>query len=120
MTESDSGRRWRFWPVVGIATSVALLLALGYTLLAPGFSLRVLSDSLCLSALVLSLASGVPFLLDAGRGLAMGGKMGADKEERREVWRAERRKREYGMRITFALALAAFLIGLASLLMSLL
>jgi predicted nucleic acid-binding Zn ribbon protein len=119
MTQSDPNGRMRFWPLVGIASGVALLFALAYALLRPGFSLGALSDSLCISALLLSLASGIPFLLDAGRGLAIPGKMGQDKDQQREILRDERRKRERGMRITFALALAAFLIGLASLLLSL-
>lgn len=120
MTQSDRDQRVRFWPVVGIACCAALLLALGYAIFESGFSLRVLSDGLCISAIVLSLGAGVPFLMDAGRGFTMAGKMGPDKEKQSEVWQEERQKRERGMRITFALALAAFLIGLTSLLFSLL
>ena len=120
MAESDSNGRKRFWPVVGIATGASLLLALGYALIRPGFSFRLLSDGLCISALLLSLGAGVPFFLDAGRGFTIGGKMGSDKEQQRDLLIQERRKREKGMRITFALALAAFVIGLASLLISLL
>jgi hypothetical protein len=119
MAESDSDERMRFWPVVGIATGASVLLALGYALIQPGFSFSLLSDGLCISALVLSLGAAVPLFLDAGRGFSLGGKISSDKTQQRDVWKEERRKREQGMRITFALALAAFLIGLASLLISL-
>ena len=118
-TESTPDRQPRFWRLVGTAAGAALVFALGYALVRPGFSLAALSDSLCISALLLSVASGIPFLLDAGRGLTLGGKMTADKEQQKGVLDQERAKRERGMRFTFALALAAFLIGIASVIVSL-
>jgi hypothetical protein len=46
--------------------------------------------------------------------------MGASRESRQQSWDEERGKREMGIRVTFALALAALLIGISSLLASLL
>jgi hypothetical protein len=115
VTETDSDRRVRFWPLVGMACAAALLFALGYAVVTPGFSFRTLSDGLFWSAVLLGLGSVIPFLMDTGRGLSLGGRMGPDREQRNEIWQEEHRKRERGMRITFALALAALLAFLASL-----
>lgn len=119
MHEPDSKNHFGFWRTVGLASGASLLFALGYAVIRPGGILASLSDSLCVSALLLGAASSIPFLLDAGRGLTLGAKMTSDKSQQKEVLQEERRKREQGMRITFALALAAFLIGLASLVISL-
>jgi len=109
----------RFWRLVGWALGGAVVLTLLYVLIGPGFSQARWSDALCISAVVLGVGSSIPFLFDAGRGLALPGKMNGDADDRRTAWDAERTKREKGMTVTFALALAAVLISLLSLLTSL-
>lgn len=121
---------WRrhssFWRIVGLALGGAIGLSLLYAILRPAGTgndwgtAREWSDALCTSALLLGLGSGIPFLLDAGRGLLLPGKMGTSKEERLATWDAERAKREKGIRLTFALALAAAITGFLSLIISLL
>ena len=113
-SEKDRARGPRFWQTVGVVLGADLVITLLYTLISSGFSDRVWSDALCVSAIILSVASVLPFLLDAGRGVTMIGKMRGSDEQRRAIWEEERRKREKGMTITFALFLAALLIGLAS------
>ena len=115
-----------FWRIVGLALGCAIGLSLLYAIVQPSGSTnnwgraREWSDALCTSALLLGLGSGIPFLLDAGRGLMLPGKMGTSKEERLATWDEERAKREKGIRLTFALALAAAITGFLSLIISLL
>jgi hypothetical protein len=118
---SKPSPRGRFWRLVGIAVAAALLLSLVYTGVSPTetTSATPWSDALCVSSLLLALASGLPFLLDAGRGLMLPNQMSRGKEDRQRRWDEERAKREKGIQITFALGLAAFLVGLFSLLVSL-
>ena len=112
-------QRTRFWMIVGITLAGDLLLTFLYTILGPGFSGRVWSDALCTSAVLLGTGSAVPFLFDAGRGLSIASKMGSRGDDRQQSWQEERRRREKGMLVTFALALAAVLIGLTSLIAAL-
>jgi hypothetical protein len=109
----------RFWPLVGLVLGADLILTLIYTLIKPGVNGQIWSDALCTSAVLLGIGSGLPFLFDAGRGLTLVGKMGGDETARHTALRRERRRRERGMTITFALALAAFITGLVSLVISL-
>lgn len=118
MPQTNDDSRIRFWPLVALTLAVDLVITLVIVAVGPGFSGQAWSDALCLSAVFLGLISGIPFLLDAGRGLTLAGKMSADNEERRELLQKERHRREKGIRFTFALALAAFLIGLLSLLLT--
>jgi hypothetical protein len=111
--------RLRFWPLVGIVVGVDLILTLLYTLVTPGVDSPTWSDALCVSTLLLGAGAGMPFLFDAGRGLTLPGKMGADESTRHAALQRERLRRETGMTITFALALAAFITGLISLVISL-
>lgn len=125
MSDERHSRQVSFWRVVGIGVGSALLLSSLYILVSGGSgalvgSLSPWSDALCVSALLLGLGGGIPFLLDAGRGLTLSRTIGTTEESRRHFWDEERAKREKGMRITFALGLAALLIGLISLLVSLL
>lgn len=110
----------RFWRTLGFVLAADFIFTLLYTLINSGFSGRIWSDALCISSIVLGLASVLPFLLDAGRGFTMLKKMRGTDEERHSAWEEERSKREKGMTITFALFLAAFLAGLASVAVSLL
>jgi len=119
MSQSKDHDPVHFWRLVGIALGGAVVLTLLYALIGPGFSQARWSDVLCISAVVLGVGSSIPFLFDAGRGLALPGKMYGDAGDRRDTWDTERTKREKGMTITFALALAAVLISLLSLLTSL-
>jgi hypothetical protein len=119
MSESKDQEPLRFWRLVGLALVGAIALTLLYVLIGPGFSQAHWSDALCMSALFLGVGSSFPFLFDAGRGLALPGKMHGDADERRATWDTERTKREKGMIVTFALAVAAVLIGVLSLLTSL-
>lgn len=108
-----------FWRLVSLALVSAMILTLLYVLLGPGFTSENWSDALCMSGVILGTGSSVPFLFDAGRSLTMPGKMSGDANDRQTAWDAERAKREKGMTVTFALALAAVLISLISLLTSL-
>jgi hypothetical protein len=116
----------RFWRIVGLVLAADIVITLILTLVGPGFSGRAWSDALCTSAVFVALAGGLPFLFDTGRGVAMLGRLGRAgkdsdnaQDEQRRIWREEHRKREQGITITFALALAAFLIGLVSVVVSL-
>ena len=139
---ASAHRRIPFWRIVGAALVGGLLISLAAMLIGPGFSgrarpeaarapseaarapseaARAWSDALCASAFLVALGSALPILFDAGRGVAMLGKLGRAastgddaREEQRRVWQNEHRKREQGITITFALALAAFFIGLIS------
>ncbi len=119
MLQSKDQEPLGFWRLVGLALAGAVVLTLLYVLIGPGFSQARWSDALCMSAVVLGVGSSIPFLFDAGRGLTLPGKMHGDTGDRRGAWDAERSKREKGMTVTFALALAAVLISLLSLLTSL-
>jgi len=119
MSQSNDQEPLRFWRLVGSALGGAVVLTLLYVLIGPGFSQARWSDALCMSAVGLGVGSSIPFLFDAGRGLTLPGKMHGDADDRRATWDTERTKRENGMTVTFALALAAVLISLLSLLTSL-
>lgn len=112
-------RSVRFWSLVGAALALDLIVTTVYVLISPDGSNDAWSNALCTSAILLGAASGIPFLFDAGRGLTLMGKLGGPEEERHAALRNERRRRETGMTITFALALVAFITGLISLIASL-
>lgn len=130
MPQDEGSRRGVLWRLVGLAVGGALALSLLYALITPSETglaasgalrrkLQGWSDALCVSAMLLGLGSGIPFLLDAGRGLMLPNKMGTSRESRERSWDEERAKREKGIKITFALGLAALLTGVFSLLISL-
>lgn len=124
MSESEPTQahktKLRFWPVVGLALGIDLIVTLLYTLVTHRNGGTPWSDALCTSAILLGIGSGLPFLFDAGRGLTLVGKMGRDETTRHAALQRERQRRETGMTITFALALTAFITGLLSLVISLL
>lgn len=109
-------QRYRFWPILGLALGLDLILALGYTLLTAEFTVLALSNSLCVSAALLGVAAALPVVLDAGRGIGMALKLGATKEARHAAFTTERRRREQGSVVTFALAAAALVVTALSLL----
>jgi len=119
MSQSKDQEPLRFWRLAGLALGGTVMLTLLYVLIGPGFSQARWSDALCMSAVVLGGDSSMPFLFDAGRALTLPGKMRGNADDRRAIWDTERSKREKGMTITFALALAAVLVSLLSLLTSL-
>jgi hypothetical protein len=107
-----------FWPLLGLIVTADIVITLLFTLIVPGLSLREWGDTLCGSALILAIGSAVPVFLDAGRGFGLSGKMGGTKAEQFEALNRERSLREKGMKFTFVLALATFLIGLLSVIVS--
>ncbi len=118
--DERSPKKFRFWPLLGMILGGTFVLALLYTALVPGISGRALSDSLCVSALLLGILSILPLLLDTGRGIKIASEMSADEEERHEAMAKERRKREQGMTISFAVAAATILLVVISLIIGLL
>jgi hypothetical protein len=125
VNSEEEPRQRRFWRLVATTVGGAVLLSSLYVVVGPSLGTvsenqRLWSDALCVSALLLGLGAGIPFLLDAGRGLTLPGKMGTSRESRGQVWDEERAKRERGIQITFALVLAALLTGIISLIASLL
>ena len=110
----------RFWPLLGLILAVDIVLTFVYTLIVPGLSASGWADTLCMSAFVLAIGSAVPVFLDAGRGFGVSGKMGGSKADQHEALTQERSLREKGMKFTFVLALATFVIGLLSMLLSVL
>ena len=123
MKRPQQGRQ-RFWRIVGIALAITLSLTLIYVSLGPGFSIGAWSDALCASAMLLAMASAAPIVFDVGRGLTLAGRMvsggrDGDTDVTSTALRDEHRKREKGTTVTFALALAALLIGIASIAASL-
>lgn len=127
MKQPQRGRK-RFWQIVGLTLVAALCLTLLYVILGPGFSGRAWSDALCTSAMLLGIGSAAPVVFDVGRGmflsgLALPGKLelneGREAVPVKKALQEEQRKRERGMAVTFALALAALLIGIASIVVSL-
>jgi hypothetical protein len=108
----------RFLPLLGIILAVDIVLTFIYTAIIPGLSARNLSDALCISAFVLAVGSVLPVLFDAGRGFGLSGKMGGSKAKQHEALTHERLLREKGMKYTFILALATFVIGLLSVILS--
>ncbi len=113
--EKSPKRKFKFWPLLGIAVAVDLILVLIYAvIIAQGLSGRVYSDALCTSAMFLGVLSALPVLFDAGRGMGLAINIGTSKEERYQALEKERRRREQGMVITFALVAATMLITLLS------
>lgn len=117
--ENQGKQKSRFLPIFGITLGSALGLTLIYALIFTGFSLTNWSNSLCVSAMLVGAGSIIPVFFDAGRGVAIAGKVSAKGNEQKEVLDAERNKREAGMSITFALAAATVVIGLISIILSL-
>ncbi|MCD6284635.1 MAG: hypothetical protein J7M39_01820 [Anaerolineae bacterium] len=97
----------RFWRLVGLVLAGAVMRVLLGVLIDPGYSQARWSDALCTSAAVLGVGSSISFLFDAGRGLTLPGTKHGDTDDRRVTWDTERSKREKGLTVTFALALAA-------------
>ena len=110
----------RFWPALGLVLGADVILVLLYTVVLPGFTGRAFSDSLCTSALLLGLATAVPVLLDVGRGIGVGARMGSGEAERRAALEKEHQRREQGLVITFVLAVATFIVTVLSFLTGLL
>ncbi len=118
--------------IIGTSLVLALSLSLLYAVFGPGSTLGAWSDvfgawsdALCASAMLLAIGSAIPFLFDVGRGVTMPIKLGADGAKRSpeataEALREEHRKREKGMSVTFALAIAAALVAIISIVLSLL
>lgn len=117
---TESRKKVRFWPMFGITFGVDIFVVLLYTLIGPGLTGRALSDSLCMSAIPLAFVATLPVLFDMGRGIGMAGKIGTNDEERYAALEHERRRREYGMTITFAFAAATLIIALLSVFIGLL
>lgn len=111
-------KKVRFWPALGIVLIADVLLVLVYTLIIPGLTGRAYSDSLCVSAMLLSLVAVVPVVLDMGRGVGLVFKAGGSAEERHEVLEKEHARRDRGSTITFIFAAAAFVIALLSIVVS--
>ena len=107
-----------FWPLLGLILAVDIVLTFLYTTIVPGLSANGWSDALCTSAFVLAIGSAVPVFLDAGSGFGLSGKMGGSKADQHEALTNERLMREKGMKYTFVLALATFIIGLMSMILS--
>lgn len=124
-TRQSQQGQWPFWRIVGLALVIALSLTLLYVILGPGFSGRAWSDALCTSAMLLGIGSAVPVVFDVGRGAWLGGSVLPGKRESSDgdpistALREDHRKREKGIAVTFALALTALLIGIASIVASL-
>ena len=108
----------RFLPLLGLILIVDIVLTFLYTTLVPGLSMMHWADALCASAFVLAIGSAIPVFLDAGRGFTISTKMGGSKPDQQQALRHERSLREKGMKYTFVLALATFIIGLLSMLLS--
>jgi hypothetical protein len=120
MPDTPKTGKIRFWLLLGLILAVDIVLTFLYTLIVPGLSASGWGDALCVSAVVLAIGCVVPVFLDASRGFGMAGKVGGSKAEQRDAFQHERELREKGMQITFVLALATVLIGLLSLILSLL
>ncbi|MCU0519969.1 MAG: hypothetical protein MUF84_04670 [Anaerolineae bacterium] len=123
MKQPQQDRR-RFWRIVGVALAITVGLALIYVSLGPDSSIGAWSDALCASAMLLAMASAAPIVFDVGRGLTLAGRMVSRNGEGNAdatstALSDEHRKREKGMTVTFALALAALLVGIASIAASL-
>lgn len=116
----EKRRKIRFWPALGLVLGMDVLLVFVYTIIVPGLTGRAFSDALCTSALLLAVATAFPVLLDIGRGIGVGARMGDGEAERHAVLQTEQRRREHGMTITFVLAAATFIVALLSLLIDLL
>ncbi len=110
----------RFWPALGLILGADVILVLLYTVIVPGLTGRTFSDALCTSALLLALATAIPVLLDMGRGIGVGARMGDGDVERRAALQTEHQRREQGTLITFVLAAATFIIAALSFLIGLL
>ena len=108
----------RFWPLLGLIIVVDIVWTFLYTVILPGLSVSGWADVQSTSAFVLALGSAIPVFVDAGRGFGISGKMGGSKADQHEALTHERSLREKGMKYTFLLASATFLIGLLSLILS--
>jgi hypothetical protein len=106
---SEDGRP-RFWRLFAIAIGGGMALSLLYALLTGPFTVRAISDALCTSALLLGAATLAPLLLDFGRSTVVF-RRASTRAEMKEAMADERRKRERGMTVTFALGIAAVLLG---------
>lgn len=115
----DNRKKIRFWPLLGIVLGADALLVFAYTVIIPGLTGRALSDTFCSSALVLGLVACVPVLFDVGRGVVIGGQMSGNEADRRAVLEKEHQRREQGMVVSFALAVATLIITLLSFLIGL-
>jgi len=115
----NNTKKIRFWPLLGINLGADVLLVLAYTVIVPGFSGRAFSDALCVSSLMLGMATAIPVLLDTLRGFGIGAQMGASEADRHAALQTEHDRREQGMRITFALAAAVLILAIASFLIGL-
>jgi hypothetical protein len=120
MNNSPKSDKIRFWPLLGLIIGIDIVLTFLYSIIFPGLSTSSWADALCVSAFLLAFGSIIPVFLDAGRGFGLAGKMGEPKSEQRQALTRERALREKGIKMTFVLALATVLIGLLSLLLSLL
>lgn len=125
MSDAPQQRLRKLATVIGVSLALALCLSLLYVLLGPGFTLAAWSDALCASAMLLALGSAVPFLFDVGRGVTMPIKLGIETARRTpettaKALQEEHHKREKGMSVTFALAIATALLAITSIVLSLL
>lgn len=119
MTNRTPSPRWQFWQVFVLATALALALTLLVTSIGPGFSAENWSDALCMSALGLGVASTVPVILDVGRGFWLIKHIAENEKGQEEALKQDHKRRDRGIMFTFALALAALLLMVLSLLVSL-
>ena len=120
MSKSPKIKKLHFWPLLGLVLGIDIVVTLVYTTIVPGLSTNGWGDVLCASAFFLAIGSALPVFMDAGRGFGLAGKMGGSKTEQHEAFEHERAMREKGMQITFVLALSTVLIGILSIIMSLL
>ena len=120
MSKSPKYGKLRFWPLLGLVLGTDIVVTLLYTTLIPGLSASRWGDALCVSAFFLAVGSAIPVFMDAGRGIGLAGKMGGSKADQHDAFEYERSMREKGMQVTFVLALSTVLIGLLSLILSLL
>ena len=118
MSKFPKLEKMRFLPLLGLILAVDIVLTFLYTILVPGLSMTHWADTLCISAFVLAIGGAVPVFLDAGRGFAISAKMGGSKTAQQQALKHERSLREKGMKYTFLLALATFIIGLLSMILS--
>ncbi len=110
-------RPLRFWPLLGAVVAADVGLVVLYTLLSGRWSRVALSDHLCASSLLLGVATALPVVLDAGRGAVAVARAGHSRETMHAALREERQRRWQGATFSFALAAAAVVAALLSLLL---